>query len=257
MQQEQVPITTITPMQAEFTSIQKKALETSVDSAVSILLLGQMGSGKTRTISTAPKPLLVHEFDAQGAETIRTRIKLGQLKEADIAIEDFAHLKNFQEWVNRFNALERMGMFNHLGTFAIDGLTQMMQKMFDASAGAKDGRQDYMALAKTMREVFDVLTKTKCVFITTAHIALYDDAITGRLVNTVATIGKASQNLLPGWFSEIYTCLVQSGAKGLEYLLQTQFDGHYLCRTRIGTEKFARYEQPDIEALLRKAGRIK
>jgi hypothetical protein len=60
--------------------------------------------------------------------------------------------------------------------------------------------------------------------------------------------------VLPLLFDELYVTHTKESASGLTYSLITKHTGQYVARTRIGAEKFETYEEPDIKALLTKAG---
>ena len=54
---------------------------------------------------------------------------------------------------------------------------------------------------------------------------------------------------------EVYMATSKESSKGVEYSILTRNTGLYKARTRLGRNKiFDTYEEPNIKALLRKAG---
>ena len=89
-----------------------------------LLLLGEMGSGKTFLARTARKPIHIDSFDPGGSKGLEDLIKKGDIivdsrYESEKPMEPFA----FTEWKAVMTSRVREGYFNHIGTYLLDSST--------------------------------------------------------------------------------------------------------------------------------------
>ena len=228
------------------------------------LLYGKCGSGKTTILATCRKPVLIHCFDPHGTLSIRSLLG----PEKGIFVENFVHTgegpdETFKKWQERMKELDRDKRFEALGTFAIDSFTTWCQSLIQnvlQTAGTKRNRPDIPAMADyqiigvMVRDRIKRCTTLPCDFVLTAHIASERDEITGGIENTLAAIPSLREQL-PLLFDEVYVLRTKVSSAGTQYFLQTQNDGIYLAKTRLGANsKFQKEEPQNMKELLKKAG---
>lgn len=236
---------------------------------VNFLIYGRHGCGKTRILSTCPGPVLVHSFDPGGSKTLKEFEQQGSIILNDSFEWDEAKDSHvMQDWQDEFNYLKREGVFEEIGTYAIDSGTRFIQCLMNeilkqekraiVKAGIIDVRkaqiQDYNTI---MLLVTDLLVKNllslPCHFVMTGHLDSYQDHGDGKTYTSLTTYGK-NKVMLPLLFDEFYFMDKEETSKGTKAVLYTDKDGKIDARTRIGGGKFATHEEPDIKALLTKAG---
>lgn len=228
------------------------------------IIYGEMGTGKTKLLSTCPLPLFVHSFDPGGTLTIEDQ----KLMDAGLLIidrsferEDPRKPSAFAAWEKEFDKLDREGFFNHIGTYAIDSATTWADAIMNAvlqRAGRTGGfpqQNDYGPQMNTIKIAMQRFTNLPCNCILTAHVDTDKDEVSGRMFAYPLLTGKLKRRI-PILFDEVYASIAKPTAKGTEWSLLTQPDGMYNCRTRLGKDgKFEKFEAPNIKDLLKKAGK--
>jgi hypothetical protein len=76
----------------------------------------------------------------------------------------------------------------------------------------------------------------------------------GKMETGLLMYGKLSEKV-PLVFDEKYVARTTNSSSGVKYQLLTKNDGYYKAETRMGGTKFESMEEPNIKALLRKAGK--
>jgi hypothetical protein len=256
-------------MPISFEEVQKKALalrqkyaEKTKGQPRNFLIYGHEGTGKTRILTTVPKPVLVANFDPGGPTT---RDLLPFITAGDVIIEDYSgdsrkSALQFRAWEKSFQEHIRDGMFQHIGTYVIDSLTRwsdaMMNEIVRKGGFKNDGipqQRDYLVQQITAVDYIGMLCEQPCHTICTGHIALVKDDVEGRMHTGLLLAGKMSDKV-PLCFDEKYITRTRTTSKGIEFNLQTRNDGQYRAETRMGGSLFEPFEEPDIKALMEKAG---
>jgi hypothetical protein len=227
------------------------------------LIMGLTGTGKTRILSTCRTPILHHSFDPGGSKTeaIKRMIAKGSLiSDIRFEVDDARSATAFKLWDEEMPKLKQMGIFDHLGTFALDGLTSLGTAVMNQilrEAGRSNGipqQSDYLKQQLVLVNIIKDLMSLPCDVIMTGHIGMDKDEVTGKMTSSLFVSGKLVVKI-PMLFDEIYITVAKETSKGVEYKLLTSIDGNLQARTRIGGEgKFERFEEPDIKLLLKKAG---
>lgn len=224
------------------------------------IIAGDMGTGKTSILATARKPVLVHSFDPGGTKVLRPEIEKGEIiPDTRFEAEDPKSPTVFRLWEEEFKKLRDEGVFNELGTFAIDSITTFADAAMNeilrrqGRSGGVPYQQDYLVQINVLRDYMKVFTTLPCDVIVTAHLDPLKDELTGRVQMQIMVTGKLRVKI-PLLFDEIYVATTKRTSKGVEYVLLTRNDGYYQARTRIGRGVFETYEKPDITYLLKKAG---
>ncbi len=248
----------------EFEDIRLMYSNHAMQKHAAFLIYGGSGTGKTRLLKTCRRPIHVDSFDPQGTITIRDEIKEGWiLADTRFEEEDPFSPTAFEKWDKEYERRQRDGYFSHLGTYCIDSATSwasaamgvVLRKAKGGSrAGSQPYEQDYLpAMYMIENAVKDFLT-LPCDIVLIAHENVLKDDVTGKLYVTPLFVGKLQQRI-PLLFTELYYAQVTRTSQGVKYSLLTQSDGTYRARTRLGKEGiFAQNEEPDIKALLKKAG---
>jgi len=227
------------------------------------IIYGDSGCGKTWTLHTAPKPILIDSFDPHGTETLKS---LGCIDRGEVLVdrrfeeEDCDSPSAYELWLSTLRARKSKGLFDHIGTYCIDSITTFGDALMNRilQRGTRTGgipeQRDYQTQQKKLQSMINICSMLPCHFIATGHIDITQDQVTGRTTTRLMVSGKANVKILL-MFGEIYVARVEETEKGLKYALLTQNDGRFRARTRIGAGRFDASEEPDISALLKKAGR--
>jgi hypothetical protein len=254
----------------EFLRIREQYAEASKKKGFNALIYGDFGTGKTYSLSTAPKPVLVHSFDPGGPVTLKKWIDEGTVYAEEFIPDPDNPQDAYIRWEKEFNRLRKMGFFEHIGTYAIDSLTTMSEAMMDAitvRAESKKGKrepfhreiptfvpelQDYLVQQYTLKDILNVCCGLPCNFICIGHIDQKQDEVTGRLISTPMITGKQAQKI-PLLFDEVYVADVKETSKGLEYRFLTQTKGIFRARSRLAASyNLELYEPQDIRKILKK-----
>ncbi len=241
--------------------IQQMYKDNSRTTSFNALVYGPMGSGKTRLLSTCRLPVLVHSFDPGGTTTIRDEIAAGKII-ADNRFEgdDPKNPKVAQLWDREYSRLKQGGVFDKIGTFAIDSgttfsgafMNEVLKKA--GRAGGTPQQNDYLPTMVMLENAIKDITALPCDFVFICHEDTDKDEATGKLFVGPLLIGKLKYRI-PILFDEIYYATTTETSAGVNYKLLTRSTGLYKARTRLGKGGlFETYEEQDIKKLLKKAG---
>lgn len=229
-----------------------------------LLLLGEMGSGKTFLIRTARKPVHIDSFDPGGSKGLSDFIAAGDIivdsrYESEKPLKPFA----FAEWKTVMDSRIRSGYFNHIGTYVLDSSTTWSKAIMNdilKKAGlagtsprfTKDYQPQKTAIENAIYEMLDL----PCDFILTGHLEPFtDEADSGRTRFRYMTTGKGAL-VIPTLFDEVWVMDPKETSNGVEYRILTQNTGTYTCRSRLAKKGMLnQYEKPDIKEILKKAGK--
>lgn len=222
------------------------------------LVIGDLGTGKTTFACTGRKPVLLHSFDPGGPKSVQSLINEGLvIPDTRFANEDPNAPSQFQAWVEEMRRLERANVFEHVGTYVLDSATTFADALIGHILKRENRKQmeirDWGTLLTEVKIWMRRILSLPCDCIVTGHLTREKDDITGKVQASMMISGQSSVKL-PMLFDEVYVTQTTETPKGLEYRILTQNNGSYQARTRIGARKFAPYEEPNIKALLRKAG---
>jgi hypothetical protein len=244
------------------------------------LVYGDTGTGKTRLIKTARRPIYAYIFDPQGQVTIRDEIYHPETNPTGYIIADTRFQyddprdpKAYRAWENDYRQKRLNGFFDLFSTVAFDSITTWAQLIMNRvlkDAGRQPGgqvkyeghtiesyglpfQQDYGPEMSMIAHMIRDMLSLPCDCIFTAHPDKTTDSVSGKMFIGPMVTGKLKAKL-PLLFTEIYAAVTQQTSAGPTWKLLTKNDGLYMARTRLGKEGiFATYEDPDIKALLKKA----
>ena len=248
--------------------VQKRAEEVrtrykeSASSWVNILAYGDFGTGKTSLAATCPTPVFIDSFDPGGTKTavLQPLIDKGDILvenkwEGDTWKEPYA----FREWELEMETRRRDGFIDYIGTYILDSATKWSDSIMfailrnEGRKGKTPQIQDYLIQQLTAIDWLNLIMGFPCHCIVTGHIGYDKDEVTGKIETGLLMYGKLSGKV-PLVFDEKYISTIESTSKGPLYKLQTRNDGYKKAETRMGGLKFDLHEDPDIRALMRKAG---
>lgn len=245
-----------------FETMLKKYSEEAVNNTFNALLLGQMGTGKTYSLLTAPRPLVLHSFDPGGSKSLRDAN--GNLPEGvyveTFEIEDSNSPTQYMAWERRFNELRRDKFFDNVGTFAIDSITTFTGALMNMilKKGNRPGTppqlQDYMQQMIAIMDIVKVCASLPCNFVAIGHIVAEKDEVTGRMQTFPMITGQLKEKL-PTLFDEVYVATVAHSRTGPSYKFRTIPDGYYQARSRLAASgKLEELEEPNFKHILKKTG---
>ena len=209
---------------------------------VKLLVYGNSGSGKTCLSAGFPGPVLYLDFDHKISSAAKFYAKQPELLK-NINVEQFAHLKG-RARIDKLEAIVK-GIYQEAEkgtlpykTIVIDSLTTMSSSILEhylvAQPGIKralagiNAMQDYQLLDKQLTTLITGLLSLDCNVVMTGHLNMEKDETTGAVEYKPLMAGKFADKL-PIYFEEVYVARVNE--KG-EYVLQTQSDHKYKCRSQ-------------------------
>lgn len=248
-----------------------------------ILIYGEYGGGKTRFISTAPKPLLLLNFDPEGYVTIlgTPGVTLEDLytptvKESkhtkmvlDKTLNDLEKIPE-DKFPYATIALDSLSFLSQIYMGYITSLTMRADKIGVPVVKGSDGgamrESDYGTLGDIQEDVIKRFLGLPCHFILTSHARVATQKLPGNLENVLylpAMEGIKFPQQLPGYFTEVYKMITVAKAPGQmpDYKLQTRADFQWGAKTRLNyydTEKgepvsvLNFYEEPNFSKLVEK-----
>lgn len=241
------------------------------------IVYGGLGSGKTFSLKTARRPVLIHSFDPGGTMSIRDEINdENPTMFADIRFEseDPNYPQVFKEWDEVYHDLKRKGIFDRLGTFVIDSATTWAQsamweilRMKGRAGTVRKGagqkgtgfygvpfEEDWLPQMAMLEKAMRDFVSLPCDCILTGHDDSDKDGVTGKMFIHLMITGKL-QKRIPLLFSEIYHASTTETSDGLHYRFLTRATGLYQARTRLGKGgELDLYEEQNFKSILEKVG---
>ena len=244
--------------------------------AISILLMGIFGSGKTRCACTGRLPILVDIFDPKGSVIFHTDPYLNKLREEKKIIlrpfwaENSQNPTEYMRWEKQWMADCKSGFLSLFGTYVIDTGTTWIEAMGNYISKTQGGKrnynlggrvltgnleiQDYIPMYNMILDAIKMTSSHGCDFIYNAHLLTVEDEITGRVIAVLDTY-KRLKSKIPKLFSEKYVICKKeaSGSPVHELLLHStgKFEASSQLMAKGGIDDIV---EPDLKALLKDAG---
>lgn len=241
----------------------QKHKEDASQDTFNLLLMGRMGAGKTYMMKTARKPVLIHSFDPGGTKGLEEEKKNGSIIVNSAFEQDTLEKpKAFNAWMKEFAKLLKLGVFDRIGTYVIDGLTMLIsaaktQLHDEFKSKTPNGVLDqarWQLLQIRLTNSIKLFCGQSCDFILMSHIHKGEDPFTQAPIRVLAA-PPSLQVGIPILFDEIWDLQIKNTSKGPDRHIVTAISANTCARTRIGTGVFNLAEEPHIKNLLRKAGR--
>lgn len=247
---------------AEFARIQGAYEEDARQQTFNLLLLGESGAGKTFLARTARKPVHIDSFDPGGTKGLRRNIAKGEvIADTQYEGEDPMRPSMYAAWKRNFQNRQRMGYFNHIGTYILDSSTTWSEAIMnqilkeakipgEAPRFTKDYTPQKIEIRNRVREMLDL----PCDFILTGHLKVIEDQVTGQPTYRYLTTGQGAV-IIPLLFDELWVMDPKRIADGVAYRVLTRSTGTHIARSRLAEDgRLASYEDPDIKGILKKVG---
>lgn len=237
----------------------------------SALVTGETNAGKTYLLRTARKPIHIDSFDPGGTKCLIDLIKSGDvIADTQWEDDDPYNPDKFAKWMKTIDIRFQLNYFEKFGTYVIDSATTFGEAVMNYGMGLKDRAGeapnrniDYMPQKTYMVNYIKKLMRIPCDFILTGHLreikkTISFDAKTGISRDEIKyrfyTTGQAVVTI-PLLFDEIYVIIGEEGRDGPKRKMLIDSLGTYIARSRLKSNgKLNSTEEPDIKALLKKAG---
>lgn len=233
------------------------------------LVIGEKGAGKTSLIGTCPKPVFIHSFDPGGTEVLSGMIEKDEIfVDRTCELEDAQNPTAYKHWYEDFHKKRQEGFFEGIATYALDSTTMMTECILnqllktqsrsyprspvaaldDAKMGMR--QQDWQTFLNQWNMISRSVAALPCHTILLGHVYRHIDTATSDVVKTILLPGQSADKV-PAMFHEFYALKVTGDRKRK---LLTDYADKFQASTRMGSKKFQLEEEPDIRALLKKAG---
>lgn len=268
-------------IKAEIARVRKFYEEDERQKGFNLLLLGEMGTGKTFILRTARLPVWIDSFDPGGTKCLRKWIDKGWIvADTQYEGEDPFEPTVYKLWRSNFKKRYSAGFFDELGTYCIDSSTMYSAAVMnwqlsggddiDITKGSKLDRaglaprftKDYTPQKIEMQNYISKCLNVPCDFILTGHLQMKEKKIGERKDGEVImdikfrymATGQAAV-FIPLKFDEVYVALSEEASGGPKRKLLLDSTGEYLARSRLKADGLLdTYEEPDIKKILRKVG---
>jgi len=227
----------------ELQNVQEMYSKRSQNQYVNFLGVGDYGTGKTFSLQTMPKPVLIHSFDPGGTDAIGWLIDDPEEPihaETQFEANDAENPVAYREWDNRFQDLYKSDFFEGIETFVLDSLTNfgeaiMREQLKKAGRVGQPPRQrDYQIQMLTLQDDVGMMVDVPCHFFMTAHIDLRKDQVSGKMETAPMVTGKLKTKL-PSLFNEIWVYTTSQSSSGTQYSVRLAPDGYYKARSRLAS----------------------
>ena len=235
----------------------------------SAIITGETNAGKTFILRTARFPVHIDSFDPGGSKCLEPWIKKGDIVvDTSYENEDPFNPTAYAKWKKDTETRLMIGYYSNFATYCIDSLTTFGDAVMHNVLAGKDRagdvpqmRKDYNPQKNEIINYVRKLMNLPCDFILTGHLRehrklLHLDTKTGiereEVKYRLHVTGQAVITI-PLLFDELYVILGKGMPPKRELVLDSL--GEYVARSRLKKEKkLDTKEDPDIKALLKKAG---
>lgn len=225
-----------------------KLSDIAENSFVKVLVYGDSGTGKTCLAASFPGPIEYWDFDGKVSSAAQF-FKSDKSKLDNINVTSFNKYSKetrIMEWEKKARELDGLKKAGKLPfqTLVLDSLTTFSNSMLDdyihrSQRGIKraladiPAMQDYQLLDKHLTQIISGLLALDCNVVMVGHMQVDKDELTGAMLRQPLMAGKFAAKL-PIYFDEVYVSRMANDGK---YILQTQSDTTYKCRTQRGLPK--------------------
>ena len=231
------------------------------------LAYGEKGTGKTTLFATARFPVHIDCFDPGGSAVLAEEIEKGVVVvDTRWETDDPEKPTVFAAWDIEFHRRKREGYFAQFATYGLDSLTTFSQVIMNyvlkkqghaggipqTGAGADN---DYVHQILHLENSLVGIFSLPCDIIVTAHPEADKDEASGNMFVGPMITGKAKIRI-PLLFDEMYYLRVEDLKDNVtKWILQTKPSKIFKASSRLARRgKFDKFEEPNIKALLKKAG---
>lgn len=233
-----------------------KATDITTDNLkLKVVCYGSSGTGKSRFISTFPKPIYIYDCD-DGMLTLRGKEGI----EFDTYQDGWREGVRFKSgWNTLLDNLNDQGKQNYpFTTYAIDSFT-LLSDLCIREMGALNKHpkipqwEDYGKAVEPMKFLFNILRRIPRNIIITAHEEMVKDGLEGRISYIPAAMGKQLSPLLELLFDEVYRMEVLNDAGVRNFRMHTIKGEHTHAKSRLGC--LEPMEIPDYQVIMAKVAK--
>ncbi|MCP4393137.1 MAG: AAA family ATPase [Alphaproteobacteria bacterium] len=254
-------------LKKHFSSITEMYQAQTPSLTFSAIIMGLSGTGKTRFITTGPKPWLVDSFDPKGTIVLEKNFEK-EIQEGNLVIRKFWNEdSNVPTEHARWEAIHdediRTGFLNLFGTYAVDSFTTWLDACANRiSVLMKRNRKvqklainDYLIVYDHAKDFIKQVSTCDCNFILTAHLQEYmkNDDQKECLIKAYSSL----RTDIPLLFTEKYVLEAEEAPppKGVNYYLYTRSAGTFRASTQLGSNgELKAKEIPDLKVIMQKTG---
>lgn len=228
---------------------------------LNVLILGELGSGKSYLIRTAKKPIHIDSFDPGGTKGIQKYIDRGDIiADTRWETEDPEHPFVYGKWEKVFDERIKSGYFEAFGTYFLDSSTTWSETIMNwvlqkvgIAGKAPRFTHDYVPQKVEIRNKIWKMINLPCDFFMTGHLEGFKDDVSGAVTYRFMTTGKGTVTI-PILFDEVWVMDPKGTSDGVDYRILTRATGRHLARSRLAKGGLLdTYEKPDLKAILKKA----
>lgn len=248
-------------IQKELASIKEMYAKDERGKSFNAIVYGDSGTGKSFSLRTCRRPVLVHSFDPGGQKGNRKLVDEGWFfVDSRWETEDPMRPSVFAAWDKEYHRLLHGGLFANIGTFVLDSATSHAATALNVTlqkagrAGGHPFQQDYAPSMALLEASYRSMTTLPCDVVLIAHQDVDKDEASGRMFVGPLFIGKLKMRI-PLLFDELYYAHTKESSAGVKYEWLTRSTGLFKARSRLAAEgKLETYEPQDFKNILRKAG---
>jgi len=226
-----------------------KLIDLPTKDLVKLLVVGPPGSGKTILAAGFPYPIKYLDFDNKVSSAARyyqdDKERLANIDVVNLsaALQDNP-MTELMKVINEFVSYQRASKYPYK-TLVLDSITTFSSVVLQGimksnpginrvktSQGEHPGLQDYGILKREFQKLIPGLLTLDINVVMTGHVEISKDDTTGELIYGVQMDGSFAQQL-PIYFEEVYVARVEEQKGERRYLLQTQSDAKFKCRSQI------------------------
>lgn len=216
-----------------------KSTSTVTNDGVRISLAGQSGTGKTFSLRTLSRPLILSSEKG-----------LLSLKGYDLPYVEINSTKDLKDALEEIKKPE---VWDNIDTIAIDSISDIAEKcLIENKKKTKDGRAAYGNLTDEVIDTLNDICSLKgkdivCIF----KLSRIEDPDTGKVTYGAATVTDKLALKMPYIFDEVL--ILQTSVteeNGIMRYIQTFNDSHYLAKDRSGC--LDPYEPADLGLIISK-----
>lgn len=209
------------------------------NNGIKINIAGRTGIGKTRSISTLKRPLVISSENG-----------LLSLRDMDIPYIEVNDINSFKGIKSYITSPEVWGLYD---TLVIDSVTDIAERiLFNTKKMTSNKMKAYGDMIEIIYEtLIDILSIQGKDIVSIYHLGRVEDGESGSVSYMASTPSDKLANKMPFLFDEVFVLRWLPWEDGKEYkVFQTFNDGKYDAKDRSGS--LDQYEPYDLGAIIEK-----
>lgn len=255
----------------ELNKLLRQTKDMSSHAKINWLVYGRMRTGKTQSLAKVRNfPIMHASFDQGGWKSLREVISEDKVIVLDFEYDDPDKPTQYDAFTTLMDQYREAGIFNHIGTFVLDGLTGLgshaMNKVLKESLGGGDSagrlwpqRQDYNPQMVLVYRVVQEVLRLPCDTIIMAHEGTDKDDFTGKMFHAPMVTGMLKEKV-PAAIDEVYCARIMDvkNSKGeikAQHVFQVKGSEDFPAGSRLDTKRLlSDFEPQSYVHILNKLG---